>query len=1285
MRNTSNRHRSACRAPAFRLRPVAFALVCAGVLPAWGQVAYPVLPTWGANYTGAGTPFTVTRGTATVGSGPGNLPLNAGTGLPDAFGTVLPIVQTSNRAIIDWQGFSIGAGNQVNIAQPSTASVLLNRVTGPQTSTIAGSLTANGRVFLTNPNGVTFTKTATVNVGGLIASSLNMSTSDDDFMSGTNNIAFGLVNNTLVDNQGQITTPFGGTVALLSGDEARNSGVITTPGGTAALAAGSTVTLDIGGDGLTRLVATPSFSVRGVTNTGTLQADGGRVALIAASGAYAPLGVVNTAGVLRADSLVSRNGEIVLDSGASTPGVTVSAGTLSASGVELGLPGGSIAITGQKVLLEPVTVAFGAGLVVVPTSLNAGGDTGGGSITVRAVAVGGQPQTGALAVAASTTFNADAGVSGNGGTVRLLGDRTLRAYGTVSARGGANGGNGGQVETSGGYAVPVGEVNGGFDLNGIRVDASAPGGGKAGSWLIDPYNVTVAHGGVAGNLPVTGVFDPVAASVLQDGDINAALNSGTNVKVTTGSAGTGAGTITLNQDVDVHYTAAKGALGFELAANRDILAVTPGAVIRSSGAGGPLNVALNAGVNADGSAAIGGGQILYTGNIYSNGGSVTMNASTATANQSGIRLEGTVDTRGGNNLNPDNSSTGGQNGNAGGAVLLNGASTVAGAIGSPGVGLVNTQLLASTGNVTINGSSAGGNGVDITGGAIATTSGVVTVTGRGRNYTSGIVFPTAGVLVSQASIGTVSGGITLRGYVDDTTPAVGSAGVRMANGAQLATTGGGDIEVTGRALTSGNGLLLQTGGTGGIQGSRQVVLRAVNDGSTDAIAIASPVNAGTVLDLRPGGVDAAGNGFDSVATPVTLGGPAATGFALSAAELALLGAPALVVGSNSHAADISVVGPVVTASALTLQNQGGAGNINLNAPVTAPQLALLAGGNVAQASGAAITAGSLLARSTTGSVLLSEPTNKVGTVAGSAAGRFAYVDADALTIGPVAATAFDAAGNTAQVDAATSMAATTVFVRNLQGDLSLASNVSSTAGADLVAASRFQNVGGNTLSGAPWRIWADTWIGETRGGLSGSGPLPNFYHCAYLGLCTVTVTPGDNHFIYAQQPTATVLIGDATRVVGAPNPPFVYSVSGLILGDTLAGFSGAPSSPANAGSPEGVYPINGGFASAAGYAVNVVPGQLRVSAAPPPPPPPDFLLPRLSQLPKADVLRDLPTTYLYDRNIGQAPICLATGPLDGDRAQQGGDVLAREWSRVRSRPNLLSCVDTEKRNGCADF
>ena len=914
--------------------------------------------------------------------------------------------------------------------------------------------------------------------------------------------------------------------------------------------------------------------------------------------------------------------------------------------------GGNIQISGRNVLL--------GGDGAATTRIDSSGVGQAGTVSVRTTAVDGEG--GVIAMGKSTSLEANAVGSGNGGRIEVIGDAGLRAYGRLSARGGASGGNGGFIETSADN----------FEMAGIRVDASAPVG-IAGTWLIDPFNVSIVSGTAAGTLP-TNPFDAPATSTVTDGDINAALNGGTSVKITTGTGGTDPGDIIMTPTAKISYTADKGPLTFELGAFRNI-DLQEGSVIQSSGTAGPLNVVLNAGVNPDGSPTAAGGQVVSDGNIYTNGGNVTMNGRTTAVTNSGVFVRGVIDTRGGNALDGGGASTGGSNASAGGNVQLNGSNTTVGSLASRGVWITGSQILTSTGSVTVRGESGSGSGVDITDSNIGTTSGLVTVTGSGRRYTSGLIFPTAGVLISRSTVSSVAGGITLRGlYADDPAYADLTPGVRITDASVVTTTGGGAIEVSGQAVNSNQGVLLEAGPSGlpsRIQGSGQVVLRASNNGSTDAIAIAGPVSAGTVLNLRPGGVDAAGNGFDSVANPITLGGTAATGFALSEAELALLGGPAVVVGSNAHSGDINVVGPLTMAPALTLQNQGGAGNINLGASVTAPQLALLAGGNVTQAAGANITAGSLLARAQTGSVLLSNAGNNVGVATGSAAGRFEYVDANALTIGPVSVATFDAASNTPQTDAATSMAATSVFVRTLLDDLSLGTAVSSTAGADLVAAARFQNVGGASLGGAPWRVWANTWIGETRGGLAGSGRLPNLYNCAFSGLCTVSVSPGDNHFIYAQQPIATVLIGNVTRPIGVPNPPFRYTLAGLILGDTGAGFSGTLSSTANQFSLPGSYPITGSFSSEEGYAIRVVPGQLRISS--------------VQQTPVVDVLREVPTTYLYDRNIGNAPICLATGPLQGDRAQQGNDVLAREWSRVRSRPNLVNCVDTERRNGCADF
>lgn len=1015
------------------------------------------------------------------------------------------------------------------------------------------------------------------------------------------------------------------------------------------------------------------------------------------------------------------NGDPLPQPGGIDEGITPAAVWIRASGAGQGLraEGGQIAVSGGTgdVLLQRGTQAdallstasdkvAGGAIAVTGRNIYAGGlaDATGTLADARGVGAGGDVRFvastrtsdstgGMLAVAPGLSVLADsASATGNGGSIRLLADNSLRAHGTLSARGGAAGGNGGFVETSGGN----------LDLSGIRVNAGAPAG-TAGTWLVDPFAVAIVNGTGGGTLP-TNPFDALANSTIQDGDINAALNGGSSVKITTGTGGAGAGSITLANDVLIDYTAAAGPLSFELYSGNSIQANGVGTTIRSSGAGGPLSVVFNAGVNPDGTPSASTGTITYNGIIDTRGGSVTMNArgdGTPTSGQ--IGMNGAQVQTGGGAVTLYSGQAGAPTGyvtlvdslidtrvgqsdaGAGGAVQIAGGN----------VTLAGVQIASSTGAIDIRGSSADWNsGVVITDGrglsALSTTSGNVTVQGVARRQPSSTFAGSHGVLVNGGStITTGSGNIALRGYNfnnDATAPAVGGdSGVRLENGAQLVTTGGGGIEITGRSQNGGTGVAIEAGGSPTapgaqpvVQGSGNVVLRAVNDGSTDAIVIGAPVSAAGVIDLRPGGMDGNFAVSDATATPIVLGGAGTGGFSVSGAEFARLGAPTIVAGSNTHAADITVAGALATPGALTLQNDGG-GNIAVNGAINASQVGLLSAGNIAQSAAGAITANRLLARSLKGDVDLRNPANDVATVGGGAAGGFGYVDANAVTLGALSVTGFDAATNQAAPSGVASMAAGTVFVRTLADDLTLGTAVVAGTGTDLVAAARFQNPGSFAIGGGAWRIWADTWVGETRGGLAGTGTLPNLYHCAYLGLCTVTVPAGGNHFIYAQQPTATVTIGNAARPQGTPNPSFTYSVSGLILGDSASSFSGAPGTSANIGSPPGNYPIDGAFASAAGYAVKVVPGDLRVDAGPAVP------LFQRPDLPSVDVVREMPSTYLYDRNIGQAPICLATGPLDGDRASQAGDVLAREWSRVRSRPNLLSCVNTERRNGCSDF
>src|ERR1700732_1827480 len=95
----------------------------------------------------------------------------------------LTITQSSSNAVINWNSFSVGQPNTVTFNQPSSNSAILNRVTGNTPSTIAGTIRANGEVYLVNPNGIAITSSGTVNVGGgFVASTLGIS--NGDFMAG---------------------------------------------------------------------------------------------------------------------------------------------------------------------------------------------------------------------------------------------------------------------------------------------------------------------------------------------------------------------------------------------------------------------------------------------------------------------------------------------------------------------------------------------------------------------------------------------------------------------------------------------------------------------------------------------------------------------------------------------------------------------------------------------------------------------------------------------------------------------------------------------------------------------------------------------------------------------------------------------------------------------------------------------------------------------------------------------------------------------------------------------
>ncbi len=469
--------------------------------------------------------------------------LVAGQGSIQTQGSVMTVNQASQRMALDWQSFNIGSGQTVNFVQPNAQATALNRVLGSDVSTIQGQINANGRVYLLNPNGILFTPSAQVNVGGLVASTLGMSTAD--FMAGNDRLAGD--STSAVINQGQIRTAQGGTVALVAA-RVTNLGEISAPYGSALLAAGRKVRLDLGGPAQIEVEEGALNAL--IEQSGSIRAADGMVYLTAKAVSQLSSSAINQSGLIEAGSIDAKGGLVMLE----------------ADHIRLG-SGGRIDATGAK----------GGGTVLV------GGDwQGSGNL---------RPAT-TVTMESGSVIDASATDNGKGGKVVVWSDvrnanSVTTANGALSAKGGTQGGDGGRIETSGAT----------LNTKTIQVDASAQASdGKAGLWLIDPYNY---------------VIDSTAAT-----NIVNALNtgtSGTSVAITTqadtssyGSTGSGTGNITVSSAINADTSKAA-----DLSLTADGT-VTLGAAI-----------------------AVGGNVSITTTGLSGSGGVALVSGKTFTVNQTG--------------------------------------------------------------------------------------------------------------------------------------------------------------------------------------------------------------------------------------------------------------------------------------------------------------------------------------------------------------------------------------------------------------------------------------------------------------------------------------------------------------------------------------------------------------------------------------------------------------------------------------------------------------------------
>ncbi|WP_430435275.1 filamentous hemagglutinin N-terminal domain-containing protein [Methyloversatilis sp.] len=451
-------------------------------------------------------------------------------------------ITASDRAIINWKQFSIQPGETTRFIQPHSTATVLNRVVGQDPSQILGNLIANGRVFLINPNGVLFGAGAKVNTAGLVASTLNIS--NEDFTAGRLKFkAEGAAGK--LRNEGTLKAT-GGPLLLIATD-IENTGLITADNGDIVLAAGKSVEIadphqpalrvrvEAGGEAINlgQLIArggNVGMFGAALTQAGKISATGahrtadGRIVLRGsksvtltaqsettaktADGAGGDIDIAAPEVKVEAGALVDASGtqggriDIAATQKASADGTLRATGTLpaapapapaptsTAEDIELPATGSGpapVAATseaagkGGQIEITADTVLVGG-----TATLDASGDTGGGSVLVGGDWQGANPQVRNAQVSwigSGARLLADALFEGDGGKVVVWADQATAFHGNIWARGGRNGGNGGQVEVSGKVAL----------LYRGRTDTSAARG-RNGVLLLDPLAMVIQGG-----------------------------------------------------------------------------------------------------------------------------------------------------------------------------------------------------------------------------------------------------------------------------------------------------------------------------------------------------------------------------------------------------------------------------------------------------------------------------------------------------------------------------------------------------------------------------------------------------------------------------------------------------------------------------------------------------------------------------------------------------------------------------------------------------------------------
>jgi filamentous hemagglutinin family protein len=509
------------------------------------------------------------------------------------------INQSSQNAAINWQSFDIGAAAKVQFNQPNAAAIALNRVVGGNLSQINGQINANGQIVLINQSGVVFGKGSQVNAESVVVSTSDIATSD--FMAGRMNFSGAPKPGAQIINNGNITARDAGLVGLIA-PQVANNGLITASLGQVILAGASAFTLDLYGDKLISLDVTRAVravDVGGklvpalVVNNGAILADGGKITLTAQDADALVTQLINAGGVIRADTVGAQTGAISVQG---VGGNISIAGNLLARGTAAGTKGGAVqALTTGAVSVAPgavidVSGAAGGGIAALGTNLLRA-QTGPSDVTA--------PKAASVDIAAGAAIHADATGIGNAGTVTVLSQNRTDFAGAITARGGAQGGNGGLTELS---------SDGIINLSGTVLETAI--NGRAGEILLDPATLIVTIGGASstsasqvspnyldslgGNvlLSATSLLEVLSPVDMASPNTTLSLISGGNISI--------ASAVTVNGSL---YINATGVLNLEPEVNG-------GNVLQNLGGITASNIFLNAGTSINIDAQISAAQTL---------------------------------------------------------------------------------------------------------------------------------------------------------------------------------------------------------------------------------------------------------------------------------------------------------------------------------------------------------------------------------------------------------------------------------------------------------------------------------------------------------------------------------------------------------------------------------------------------------------------------------------------------------------------------------------------------